>query len=58
MEKQINTGKIGKNNQMKNRENKIMRMTTAGRKPIACWPKTNAKGGVESTLRGDARKDR
>jgi hypothetical protein len=35
-----------------------MRMTTAGRKPIACWPETDAEGGVESTSRGDARKDR
>jgi hypothetical protein len=22
-----------------------------------CWPKTNAEGGIESTSRGDARKD-
>jgi hypothetical protein len=29
----------------------------AGRKPIACWPETNLEGGVESTSRGDARKD-
>ena len=35
-----------------------MRMTTAGRKSIACWPETDAGGGVESTSRGDARKDR
>jgi hypothetical protein len=35
-----------------------MRMTIARRKPIACWLETDAKGGVESTLRGDARKDR
>ena len=35
-----------------------MRMMTAERKPIACWPKTDAKGGVESTSWGDARKDR
>jgi hypothetical protein len=34
-----------------------MRMTTTGRKPIACWPETNAKGGVESTSQGDTRKD-
>jgi hypothetical protein len=35
-----------------------MRMTTAERKLIACWPKIDPEGGVESTLRGDARKDR
>ena len=35
-----------------------MRMSTAGRKSIACWPKTNMEGGVESTSRGDAIKDR
>ena len=35
-----------------------MRMTIAEKKPIACWPETNAEGGVESTSRGDARKDR
>ena len=35
-----------------------MRMTTIERKLIACWPETDAKGGVESTSRGDARKDR
>jgi hypothetical protein len=35
-----------------------MRMTTAKRKPIVCWPETDAEGGVESTSRGDMRKDR
>jgi hypothetical protein len=35
-----------------------MRMTIAERKPIACWPEMDAEGGVESTLRGDTRKDR
>jgi hypothetical protein len=34
-----------------------MRMTIAGRKPIACWPKTNLEGGVESTSWGATRKD-
>jgi hypothetical protein len=34
-----------------------MKMTTAGRKPIACWLETNAEGGVESTSQGDSRKD-
>jgi hypothetical protein len=29
-----------------------------GRKLIACWPKTDAEGGVESTSWGDLRKDR
>jgi hypothetical protein len=32
-------------------------MTKARRKPIMCWPKTVTKVGVESTSRGDARKD-
>jgi hypothetical protein len=31
-----------------------MRMTTARRKPIACWPKID----VENTSQGDVRKDR
>jgi hypothetical protein len=35
-----------------------MRMMTVGRKLIACWPETDAEGGVESTSRGDLRKDR
>jgi hypothetical protein len=35
-----------------------MRTTTAGRKLIACCPKTDAEGGVQSTLRGAMRKDR
>jgi hypothetical protein len=35
-----------------------MRMTSAGRKLIACWPKIDVEGGVENTSRGDARKDR
>jgi hypothetical protein len=34
-----------------------MRMTIAGRKPIACWPETNLEGGVESTSWGATRKD-
>jgi hypothetical protein len=34
-----------------------MRMITTGRKLIACWPKTDTEGGIESTSRGDARKD-
>jgi hypothetical protein len=34
-----------------------MRMTTAEIKPIACWPKIDAEGGIESTSLGDARKD-
>ena len=34
-----------------------MRMTTAGRKPITCWPETDAEGGIECTSRGDTRKD-
>jgi hypothetical protein len=34
-----------------------MRMTTAGRKPIACYPETDMEGSVESTLWGDVRKD-
>ena len=35
-----------------------MRMTTAGRKPIVCWLKIDAEGGVESTSPGDMRKER
>jgi hypothetical protein len=34
-----------------------MRMTTVGRKLIACWPETDVEGGFESTSRGDTRKD-
>jgi hypothetical protein len=34
-----------------------MRMITTGRKLITCWPKTDMEGGIESTLRGDTRKD-
>jgi hypothetical protein len=34
-----------------------MRMITAGRKPIACWPETDTEGDVKSTSRGDMRKD-
>jgi hypothetical protein len=33
-----------------------MRMTTAGRKPIAYWPETDAEGGVESTSEGTREK--
>ena len=35
-----------------------MRMTTTGRKLIVCWPEIDMEDGVESTSRGDARKDR
>jgi hypothetical protein len=60
MEKQANTGKIEKKKKKKkkNQGKQTMRMTTAGRKPITCWPETDVEGGIESTLRGDARKDR
>jgi hypothetical protein len=34
-----------------------MRMMKAKRKLNMCWLKTVTKGGVESTSRGDARKD-
>jgi hypothetical protein len=34
-----------------------MRMTTARRKPIACWLETDAEGYIESTSPGDTRKD-
>jgi hypothetical protein len=58
MEKQANTSKIRRKKKRKKQGKQTMRMTTAGRKPIACWPETDAEGGVESTSRGDARKDR
>ena len=30
---------------------------TIERKPIVCWPEIDAECGIESTLRGDTRKD-
>jgi hypothetical protein len=66
MEKQVNTGTIEKKKKKekikeknkKEKEKQTMRMTTARRKPIACWSEINAEGGVESTSRGGAIKDR
>jgi hypothetical protein len=57
MEKQANTGKIEKKQSKGNQGKQTMRITTIGRKPISCWPETNGEGDVESTLRGDVRKD-
>jgi hypothetical protein len=58
IEKQANTSKIEKKKKKKKKVGKqTMRMTTTGRKPIACWPKSDAEGSIESTLRGDVRKD-
>ena len=34
-----------------------MRMTTTGRKPIACCSETDMEGGIESTSWGDVGKD-
>jgi hypothetical protein len=62
MKKQASTNKIEKKKKKKQPKEKhgkqTMRMTTAGRKQIACWLETNTEGGVESTSREDTRKDR
>ena len=59
MEKQANIGKIGeKKKPPKEKQGKqTMRIIIVGRKPIACWPETDAEDGVKSTSREDARKD-
>jgi hypothetical protein len=51
MEKQANIGKIRKKKKPpKEKQGKqTMRMATAERQPITCWPETDTKDGVEST---------
>ena len=59
MKKQANTGKIiiNKKQPKETQGKQTMRMTIVERKSIACWPETDAEGSVESTSRGDTRKD-
>ena len=60
MGKQANTGKIRKKEKKKQtkekQEKQTMRMTISRRKPIPCWLKTDAEGGIESTSWGDEKR--